>query len=327
MKKLTLTLAVVFLTTVSIMPAHSTMKKLAQTGLQFLKVDMSARAAAMGGAYLLVGKGANAMLYNPAGLAKMTTSFDFFASQTQWLGDIKYNAVGLAKNMQNWGSVGISAIYCDYGTIEGTQVSSNAQGYIETGNVDVGAFTVGLSYAKELTNKFSVGGQVKWVSQHLGESMLNDSSTVKNRVSGVAYDFGTIFYPGFKSFRFGMSIRNFSSELKYQQEGFQLPLTFSIGIAMDVLDFLGEHNDALTIAIDALHPRDYSERLHFGAEYLFRNMFALRAGYKMNYDEENLTLGIGFNYKVGGVSLKIDYAYASFGVFSSVNRFSVGFAF
>ena len=40
------------------------LKKVAQTGLQFLKVDMLASAAAMGGAFTMAGKGANAMFYN-----------------------------------------------------------------------------------------------------------------------------------------------------------------------------------------------------------------------------------------------------------------------
>ena len=327
MKKLTLFLTVIFLSAVFIIPAHPAIRKLAQTGLQFLEVDVSPHAAAMGDAFLMVGNDANAMFYNPAGIAKMQSEFDFFAGHTRWIADISYNAGGIVKNMGNWGSVGLSFITANYGNIIGTRVASNDKGFIETGNVSVGAYAFGLAYARRLTDKFSVGGQIKYVSQHLGENLFANGSTVKNKVSGLAYDFGTIFYPGFKSFRFGMSVRNFSPQFKYQETPFQLPLTFRIGFAMDVLDLMGEHSNSLLIDVDAIHPRDYTERINIGGEYWFRNIFAIRGGYKFNYEEQGLTAGFGFKKDVAGFSIKMDYAYQDFGVFSNVNRVSFGLSF
>jgi len=49
-------------------------------------------------------------------------------------------------------------------------------------------------------------------------------------------------------------------------------------------------------------------------------MFALRAGYKFNYDEEGLTVGVGFRLR----GVKLDYAYSDLGVFNAVNRLSIG---
>lgn len=327
MKKLALFLTVVIFSTVFVTPAHSTMKKLAQTGFQFLKVDQSARAAAMGGALMLVGEGADALFYNPAGMVMMPKKVDFFGNMTQWIADINYNAVGVVVNLGAIGTVGLSAIMCDYGTIEGTRVAATGKGYVDTGNLDVGAYEVGIGYARRLTNKFTVGGHVKYVGQQLGENLMPDATTKENKVADLAYDFGTIFYPGVQSLRFGMSIRNFSRELKYEKVGFQLPLTFTIGAAMDILDFVGEHSSPLLIAVDAVHPRDYSERIHVGAEYVLMDMIALRGGYKFNYDEEGLTFGVGFSPSVAGIDLKVDYAYSSFGIFDLVNRFSIGISF
>lgn len=327
MKKLNSFLITILFSMVFITPAHSALKKVGQAGLPFLKVDMSARAAAMGGAFMVVGEDANAMFYNPAGVAKMDKSFDFTAGQTQWIAGITYNSTGLVKNFGNWGNFGLSAIYCSYGDIEGTIVMDNNQGFERTGNVDVSASAFGLSYARNLSSKFTVGGQIKWVSQHLGSSVLNDGSTVKNAVSDLAYDFGTIFYPGFKSFRFGMSIRNFSRELRYQKEGFQLPLTFTIGAAIDLMDFVNVEGNSLLLAVDAIHPRDYSERLHVGVEYKLMDMFSLRAGYKYNYDEEGITLGAGLQKSLGRTIFRIDYAYAPMDFFDTVNRITVGISF
>jgi hypothetical protein len=310
-------------------PVSAALKKVAQTGLQFLKVDIGARSSGMAGAFTMAGCDANAMFYNPAGMANLKSSFDLFAGNVAWIGGIQYNAAALAKSLGKWGTVGVSAIYCDYGDdIRGTRVSSNSKGYEDTGNLDVGAYSVGLAYARSLTNKFTVGGQIKFAQEHLGENILvANGPIVENKASGVAYDFGTIFYPGFKSFRLGMSIRNFSNQFKYQKNAFQLPLTFTLGFAMDVLDFLGEHTNPLLVEIDAVHPRDYTERISVGAEYELMNIVSVRAGYRYNYDEEGLCVGLGLKYTLNGLGLKFDYAYSDLGVFDAVNRFALGISF
>jgi len=329
MKKINLILIVICIGFICLTPLYSAINKTAQTGLQFLKIDMGARAAAMGGSYLMVGEDASAMFYNPAGMARMERQFDFFATQTNWVADINYIAGGLAANIENIGTFGISYVAADYGDdIIGTRYDATTeQGYILTGSLDVGAYGIGLSYAKSLTDKFSIGGQIKYVSQHLGDNMLSSGNTVKNEVSGVAYDFGTIFYPGFKSFRFGMTIRNFSPEFKYVEEGFELPLTFIIGFAMDVLDFMGEHQNQLLVSLDATHPRDYSERIHLGAEYLFMNMVSLRTGYKFNYDVEGLSAGVGLQQEIGGLKVDIGYSFSESEYFDAVNRISIGLSY
>jgi hypothetical protein len=316
-------------------------KKLAQAGLQFLKVDISPRAAAMGGAYTLAGNGASAMFSNPAGLALSESNLELFAGQIQWIADISFNAIGITKRLGNLGMVGFNFMNVDYGDdIIGTRVVRKTDtaaeieaGFVETGNLTASSFATGASYARRLTDKFLVGGQVRYAYEHMGENEMppdTGSGTgpiKKNIVNGLTYDFGTIFYPGFKSFRFGMSIRNFSTDYIYEEEGFSLPLTFRIGVAMDILDLVGDHGSPLLLAVDAIHPRDYSERLNIGIEYTLANTLALRAGYRFNYDEEGFSAGIGFARELAGIGLKFDYSYADFGVFDSVNRLAVGFAF
>ncbi len=259
----------------------------------------------------------------------MQNDFDFFVSRTEWIADISYNAAGVAKDFGIWGTFGASFIFADYGgDLIGTRVASTDAGYEKTGDIDVGAYAVGLSYARAMTDKFSVGGQVKYAAQHLGSSLLQaGGDEVENKVSGFAFDFGTIFYPGFQSLRIGMSVNNFSGQFKYEEEAFQLPLTFRIGAAIDILDFMGEHGNPLLIAIDALHPRDYTERIHIGGEYWYNNMIALRAGYKFNYDEEGFSAGIGFQQTIAKIGIKLDYAYSDLGLFDSVSRFSFGISF
>lgn len=332
MRKSIAFLMIAILLIIFLLPIQSyAIKKLGQTGLQFLKVGVVARPAGMGEAFTLVGEDANAIFYNPAGIGKMDSKFDIVANITYWIADIKYNAAALVINGGIWGNFGFSVITPEYPEIIGTRVAGTEQGYEETGNFTPGALAVGVAYGRELTDRFTIGGHIRYASQDLGSSVLSDSSVVNNEVSCLTYDFGTIFYPGFKSLRFGMTILNFSPEIKYQEEGFQLPLTFKICMAMDLLDFMGEHPDhSFVLAIDAIHPRDYSERIHIGGEYWLKNMMALRIGYKFNYDEEGLTAGVGFKTpKIAGMDwcVKFDYAYCDLGIFDTVNRFSLGITF
>jgi len=323
------------LTLILVTPIQSfALKKLGQTGFKFLDVGAGARPAAMGEAYTVISDDANAIFHNPAGIAQMKAKkFDMAVSRTQWFADISYNAVGIAINGGIWGNFGLSVIPGpDYGDIFGTVVSDNERGYEDTGPVDVSAFAMGLAYGRKFTDKFMIGGHVKYAYQHLGsnpmqyQDPLTDSTwigTQVNEISTIAYDFGTIFYPGFKSFRFGMSVHNFSGAVKYEEYGFQLPLTFKIGIGMDILDLFGEHpGQSFLLAIDAVHPRDYTERLQIGGEYSI-GILKLRAGYKFNYDEEGLCAGVGIY--AGGV--KLDYAYNAFGAFDLVNRVTLGVSF
>ena len=324
MKKLILILTVTSICMVSIVPAYSAIKKLAQTGVHLLKIDMSARAAAMGGAYMMVGDGADALFYNPAGITRGENSYTLFVSQTPWIADISYNAAALVVDLGNIGTVGATFITGDYGEFLGTMVSSDEKGYTDTGMLDIGTYTFGIGYARDLTNKFALGAHVKYVSQHLGMNLLDSGEEVENEVSGLAYDIGTIFYPGYKSLRVGMSIRNFAAQYEFQEEPFELPLTFTIGAAMDVLDLMGDdHENALLLSVDAVHPRDFTERINVGGEFLFMDMIAIRAGYKYNYDEEGLTLGAGIQYALSGFNVKIDYAYSAMKIFDTVNRVSI----
>ena len=200
------------------------------------------------------------------------------------------------------------------------------------------SYMAGISYGKELSDKFAVGGTIKYASQDLGSSYVpmetieledgRDSivAGTQEYIKGVlAFDFGTIYKTGFKSLAFGMSIRNFASEQKYEKESFQLPLMFRIGISMNLMDFFDSVNDInkFQLSIDAVHPRSFPEYLSIGGEYIFDEMLFLRLGYITSQSDYSYSVGAGINYS--GVS--VNYSYTPFETFNDVSRFTVGFAF
>ena len=311
--------------------------KLAQSGFQFLSVVSDARGVAMAEAMTSLETGASALFFNPAGMASQIRFVDMTASNNEWIADITHNtfSMSLAPNKGEWGVLGFSVQSVNYGEFYGTRVDKTTDlGYVDTGIFELNAFAAGMGYAKRLNDRFSVGGQVRWVRQHLGDSIIplygstEDSlgnvvpdtleQTAGNELTPLAFDFGTQFKTGFKSLVFGMSVRNFSKEIKYVEEGFQLPLVFNLGISMNVFDFWEDKpfDQALIVSLDASHYRSHPEQIKVGAEYMLMNMFALRGGYISNNDESGFSFGLGVHY----TGISFDYSYTPFGVFDKVKR-------
>jgi hypothetical protein len=301
--------------------------KLGQTGMQFLSVVSDARAAAMANAVTTLPMGSSSLFFNPAGMSE-SGFLDIAISHNQWIADIKHTTFSLSfKPSGNLGIFGLSVQSVDYGEILGTVVANNDQQYEDIGTIKVSALAIGLGYAKALTDQFSAGAGIRWVKQDLGQSIIpSDSSTTKvsNKLNPLVFDFGTSFKTGFKSLTFGMSVRNFASEVKYAAESFELPLTFTVGISMDMMDFIDDRSlvHSLLVSVDAVHNRDYREQLYLGAEVNLLNFLAIRGGYITNSDEDKATFGFGLSQK----GLSFDYAYTPFGVFDKVQRFTLRFA-
>ena len=306
-------------------------EKLAQTGFQFLSVGTDARATAMGEAFTTLEGTSLALFYNPAGMVRLSSVLDLRINRMTWIADIEYFSGTMALNLfdSRFGVLGISFLYVDYGEILGTVVAENEAGYIETGTFNPSAYLIGVGYAKDLTDRFSIGGQVKYVVQSLGKPYVPISLTEQERKefrqSVFAFDFGTLYKTGFKSLAFGMTLKNFSRELKYVKEGFLLPLTFRVGFSMDVLDFVQNRPEAhrLFLSIDAINPRSHQEFVAIGGEYRFLDRFVLRGGYVTGQDGYSMTAGFGVNL----YGLSVDFSYTPYKIFNDVNRFTFSFTF
>ncbi|HTY39347.1 MAG TPA: PorV/PorQ family protein [Bacteroidota bacterium] len=309
--------------------------KLAQTGLKFLSVGVSARQGALADAFTADEGNSVSMFYNPAGMARLDGTADVSLGSVNWIADIKHYGLSAAVNTGDAGVIGISFQYADYGTVDATILANNSQGYLDVGTIHPNAFAAGLGYARALTDKFSIGGIVKYVKQDLGDGITQASYTGtagsytgatatsdnKNALDVVAFDFGILYRTGFKSLTLGMAVRNFSREVKYQKESFQLPLSFRIGASMNMFDLMGfdKEKQSLLVTVDAEHPRDFPEQVKVGLEYVFMDVVSARVGYVGPADEHSLSYGVGLQYKF----FSFDYAYTPFGIFNQVQRFSV----
>jgi hypothetical protein len=300
--------------------------KVGTTSFTFLQVVPNARVSAMGGVYTVTLNTSEAAFFNPAGLTR-ASDLGVSISYLDWFIDVKISSVSMNYRLGRLGSLGVQAMFIDMGEIEETQVAylqrDNETGYYNpglTGNlISPGAYVVGLSFARDVTERFTFGLTAKYAREDL----------VEKSASALIFDGGVIYRTGYRSLVIGTALRNFGKEIKYYSKSYPLPQTFTIGIsgclfAPDEAMFFQIPNQKLLMAFDLSQTRDHSQQQHIGIEYSFNDLIFLRGGYKFNHDEENLTLGFG----VSMFRLRMDYAYNDFGEYlSNVHRFTLGFDF
>jgi len=305
------------LSTALIMPVQGTeIEKRAQAGMTFLLINPSARAGGLMASNGL--EGAVALFQNPSGIAKVASG-DVVVGQTEWLADITQTSAAVAYRIEGLGVVGLSWVSLDHGDIFRTTINEDPStvGFNELGQVDVDESVIGVAYAREITDKFTIGAQFKRASQRLQDS----------RTAAMAVDFGLTYRTGYRSTQLNMSIRNFSKEIQFVDQSVQLPLTFKVGLGVDALELLAPQfgeSRSLMVQVERSHHRDSPEKFDVGLEYTFHDMLSIRAGSGFNYDENDLGFGLGLNAS----KVRVDYSYNSYGdVLGAVHRVSVGAGF
>ncbi len=339
MKRLILTILVLFAVFVTAQAQNVT--KVGTTAASFLNIDVGSRAVGMGGAFVAVANDASALYWNPGGVATLKNNEAIF-NHSQWIAGINFDFAGAVLNLGEAGRLGASATVLSMGEMERT-TELQPEGTGET--FSAGSYAIGVTYAKMLTDRFSIGATGKYINEHI----------MNSHASGVAIDIGTLYRTQWRNLMIGMCISNFGTKMRMsgqdllvqhdidptrwgnnpnlnadlQTDAYDLPLMFRVGISIDALQNVA--NQSLTLSLDALHPSDNVESMNVGAEYVFHNLLALRAGYKEMFSrdsEQGLTLGAGLQRRlVGNLNLQVNYAYQSFGRLASVNKFTVLLAF
>lgn len=318
-----------------------TVTKVGTTGAKFLSIPVGARSLGMGGAFVSVADDATSMYWNPGGTARIQRP-ELVLSHALWLADIKFNYAGLVLPLGRIGNIGLNVTAV---TMDDMEITTEEQPEGTGTTFNAGSFALGLTYARNLTDWFSIGANLKYVNEHI----WNSSAT------GIAVDLGTLFTTPFKGVRFGASIANFGSKMRIggddllvqkdideQRRGnnpninarlstdqFDLPLILRIGLSADIVN---TESQRFILAVDAAHPNDNDEQVNVGGEYSVLNrMLVLRGGYKSLFtrdSEEQFTVGGGIRYSpAGNLNVRVDYAYESFERFDGVHKFSILMAF
>jgi hypothetical protein len=319
----------------------SAQTKVAQSGMTYLSISLSARESAMGNAGTAASQGVQNVFYNVGAITEVD-GFAMSINQVNWIADTKIIGLAGAYSTRRYGTFALDLIYMDYGEIMGTRrvdKEEDARGYVLTGALAIEDYAIGLSYAYPVNDRFSFGGKVKLVHEDLGHAPIavevidqdNEIYRYEDRLWKLNHwgvDFGGYYKTGFEDLALGVTFQNYSSDMQYWREAFQMPLVLKMGLAMNVGRlFLQDDIIKINTSIDLLHPIDYSERVHAGAEVVYSDLVALRLGYQFNHDVENFSAGFGLKYNYQGIVGSLDYSYTHAAYFEDIHRFSLGFHF
>ena len=286
-------------------------EKVGTIGAQFLKIGVGARATAMAGAFVAVADDPSSVYWNPAGIARIEGDALTF-NQTDWFADI--NLVHAAVIFHLPFVPGAMAIQARSLSMDRLPVRTVFRPDGDGTTYDAGDLSLGFTYGRSLTDKFSTG-----LSFHFLQSTLATWTA-----SGTAFDFGTLYDTGYRSLTIGMSIQSIGSEMTFVEDPVKLPTIFRVGMAMDMLSTASHR---ILTSGEFQHPPDNSERANAGIEYAFRNTAFLRGGYYFRYDMEKFGVGGGVRVPAAGHTIQADYSYTENRDLPAVHRFGVDIIF
>ncbi|MEZ4748244.1 MAG: PorV/PorQ family protein [Calditrichia bacterium] len=302
----------------------------------FLKIGVGTRFMAMGEAGITLSDDASAQFWNPGAIAIIPNN-SVYLSRVNWLVDTQVSYGSVVLHSGSMGTFGADLNFFSSGEMEETTlVEQDGTGRF----FDASDMQIGLTYARSMTDRFSVGLKLKYLQENL--------SSVSASAFGV--DIGAVFTTNFlNNMRIGATLSNFGSKMKFdgrdlsvvyavpgspsgkevparlETQGWELPLLFRFGASTYVVK---NENYSLLSAFDILDSRDHDPRYNVGGELGIYETLFVRSGYKINYDETTYSLGMGLNLnRVMKWNARIDYAFLRFGDLDDVSQFGLELSF
>ena len=312
MKWLTISLVVVSFQ--SMILAEGDNDKVGSSAFKFLNIQTDAHGAALGG-LAAQASGANALFWNPAGIAG-SEGMGFNAGMTQWLVETQVMNAGFVMPMMG-GVVGLSLVSINYGDIMRSGWAGTTEFVFEPNQEAFQASDVALqaSYGRSLSDKFSLGGTAKMITQSIDDVTIN----------GLAFDIGTQFNTGYRGIRMGAVISNFGPDVASQAPedvsyeefpGMSLPMTFSFGV-------VGEAIAGLNAGLNVLKQADMAQEFIVNGEYSLMGLASARFSYNISNPQQPMSFGVG----LGLAGISADVAITTTQYFDNVMRFGIGYSF
>ncbi|MEW6096279.1 MAG: PorV/PorQ family protein [bacterium] len=286
-------------------------------GAAFLKMDVGAKAAAMGGAYTALVDDVTSIYWNPAGLARLNrTELNFM--HNEWFSGINYEFLAAAYPIENLTfATSLTYLYMDEinEVLRDTEGKGNGR-YWETGKVfSAEDVALSIAFAQALEENLFMGANFKYIHESIEEESA----------SGFAMDLGVLFKPS-NRLGFGFVICNLGPNMKFINDEFSLPLTYRAGVGYEI----GRN---FSFSLDIKKTKD--EKLDFcaGMESWFGNWLALRFSGATKTDDKlgkfrglptGMRAGCGLNLSN---SLTLDYAYVPYGDLGDTHRISISMKF
>ncbi|MCK9425005.1 MAG: PorV/PorQ family protein [Ignavibacteriaceae bacterium] len=284
---------------------------------EFLSIGIGGRPLGMGGAFVAIANDVTAGYYNPAGLAKLNYPQIALMHDERYGNLVNYNYAAVALPYGKDYTFGLSIMRLGVDGIPDTRKAlydANGDGILdinsdrlnydlitEFSNQDWAFYLTG---AKRVTDDLYLGANVKILSRSIAEYTA----------FGIGFDVGAYYSP-MENLMLGANVQDITTTFVAWSTGRNelITPTAKVGAAYQLDFFGGKILPAVDLDIRFENRRFASQfnigpvsfDPHFGMEYSYKNLFAIRAGYN---DVKQFTFGAGIKLP----KLNIDYSFARF---------------
>ncbi len=322
-------------------------------GGNYFHIGIGARGGAMAGSITSSVTGPTAWYWNPAGAAT-SEGISLTGGVQKLYADLGVGQSYAAASLPLLGGVvGFNLNTLNSGEIKRTTETNPFGERLGGSTFNWTSTTVGLGYARRLTDRLTIGTQIKYLSEG-----ITDAST-----AWMAADVGTQFNTGLYGVTIGGVIQNVGGTSRaggalvqrvvQTTDGSQfiegrrvdlftrdteIPVTFQFSLGTDLLgsanSMFGKAGGASTLSaeLSVTDGTDIGTQYALGVEYGFKNMLFLRAGKRLYNDDRDIGVsnkmavglagGFGLRFPVFGRDVKFDYSYMGAGALQNIQIFS-----
>jgi len=302
------------------------------TAVPFLRISPDARAGGMGDVGIATSPDANSGFWNLAKTPFATSSGSIGATYTPWLKDIAQDVylatlAGYYKLSDEQAIAG-SIRYFNLGQIQFVDFNGNP---LNTSRPR--EFALDFGYARKIAEKLGLGVTLRYINSNLANGSFN--GVTYKAGNAIAADL-SLYHNGLNDegmgLTYGISISNLGSKIGYTNDAKSkdfIPANLGAGLAYT---WVFQETSKFTLGLDINHllvpesPTDSASLVDYhdmsvfsswfqsfgnkantisgGAEYMYNDQFALRAGYfyegKSQGGRRYFTAGVGLKYNVFG---------------------------
>lgn len=291
-----------------------------QTEYNFLRLPVSAHAAAMGGDNITMADDDAAMAFNNPALIIGVTPGTIGLQYMRYMAGCN-NASAMYNTIidEKW-NVGAGIQYMGYGSMKQTDADNNDLGTFSANDIAISGV---LGY--ELMKNLSGGVRLKYVIGNIGSYTS----------MAVAVDLGLNLYLPESEWSFGLVMKNLGGQVQAYDETFErMPLDVQLGVSKRLV---GSPLRLSLTLVDLNHPSyKFADHLVFGAELLLSDNMYVAGGYNFRrasemqvYGSEDVSSSHGAGLSFGaGINLdrfKLNVAYGKYHVSASTIMANLAF--
>ena len=304
MKKLVFTLSL-------IASATMTWAQESQTEYNFLRLPVSAHAAALGGENITIIEDDPSLMFSNPALASSVSDMTIGLNYMNYMKGANYMGASFTKAIKEKGTLAGGIQYMNYGKMK--EVDENN---VQTGEFNASEIAIQGIFSYELARNFVGGITAKFVTSYIGNY---------NSIA-VGVDLGLNYYDPEREWSVSAVAKNLGGQVKAYEEDFgKMPFDLQVGVSKTLASL--PVRLSLTL-VDLTHYNyRFANHVNLGADILLSQSIWIGGGYNFRKADEMVigkmddasAHGAGFSFG-GGINLerfKLNLAYGKYHASSS----------